>query len=196
MFAGLAAKALPGRHTVPATRITTPAFSDGCESEGAGARTGGERRVAGGPRSTTGGDTVAARRRQRRHVSISFRALGTSVVIATVDPMLEGDACAVATAELNAIDHACSRFRADSELSRVNHARGKRVAVGALLLEALNVALDAARKSGGLVDPTVGTTLRTLGYDSTFRVVAMRDGDSFHASFSDCSRMAVRRARS
>jgi thiamine biosynthesis lipoprotein len=117
-------------------------------------------------------------------VSISFRALGTSVVIATVDPMLEGDACAVATAELNAIDHACSRFRSDSELSRVNHARGRRVAVGPLLLEALNVALDAARKSGGLVDPTVGTTLRTLGYDSTFRVVAMRDGDSFHASFS------------
>ena len=31
--------------------------------------------------------------------------------------MLEGDARAVATAELNAIDHACSRFRSDSELS-------------------------------------------------------------------------------
>lgn len=117
-------------------------------------------------------------------MSVSFRALGTTVVIATVDPALEGDACAVVANELNAIDRACSRFRADSELARVNDAGGKRVAVGPLLLEALQVALAAARASDGLVDPTVGRALRTLGYDSTFRVVAMRDADSFRASFS------------
>jgi thiamine biosynthesis lipoprotein len=117
-------------------------------------------------------------------VSTSFRALGTTAVIATVDPALEGDACAAGVDELDAIDRACSRFRPDSELARVNDARGKRVKVGPLLLEALQVALVAARVSDGLVDPTVGKTLRTLGYDSTFRVVAMRDADSFRASFS------------
>jgi FAD:protein FMN transferase len=117
-------------------------------------------------------------------VSVSFRALGTTAVIATVDPAFEADACAVGVDELDAIDRACSRFRSDSELARVNQARGRRVAVGPLLLEALRVALEAARASDGLVDPTVGKTLRMLGYDTTFRVVARRDAESFHASFS------------
>ncbi len=117
-------------------------------------------------------------------MSVSFRALGTTAVIATVDPAHEGEACAAAVSELDAFDRACSRFRTDSELARVNAARGKRVAVGPLLLEALSVAVDAARTSGGLVDPTVGRSLRTSGYDSTFTVVAARDGRTFRASFS------------
>jgi FAD:protein FMN transferase len=116
-------------------------------------------------------------------VTLSFRALGTTAVIATDDPASEADACAAVEGELNAIDRACSRFRADSELARVNRAAGERVAVGPLLLEALRVALDAARSSGGLVDPTVGRALRGAGYDSTFHVVAARDGNAFRAEF-------------
>jgi thiamine biosynthesis lipoprotein len=116
-------------------------------------------------------------------VSLSFRALGTTAVIATADRACEDAARAVVERELDAIDRACSRFRTDSELARVNHAGGKRVAIGPLLLEALRTALDAARNSGGLVDPTVGRTLRTSGYDATFRVVAARDGNAFRAEF-------------
>jgi FAD:protein FMN transferase len=160
----------------------------GCrEGDGPCTRAGAERcitRRSRRSRSTTCADAVAARGRQRGNVSISFRALGTTAVIATVDPALEGEACAAGAGELDAIDRACSRFRPDSELTRVNDARGRRVSVGPLLLEALQVALGAARASDGLVDPTVGKTLRTLGYDSTFHVVAMRDADSFRASFS------------
>jgi thiamine biosynthesis lipoprotein len=117
-------------------------------------------------------------------MSRSFRALGTTAVVATADRAWEDGACAVVELELDAIDRACSRFRPDSELSRVNRAGGRRVAVGPLLLEALCVALDAARTSGGLVDPTVGRALRTSGYDSTFHVVAARDGNTFRAAFS------------
>jgi len=116
-------------------------------------------------------------------VTLSFQALGTTAVIATDDPVSEGDACALVERELDAIDRACSRFRPDSELACVNRAGGERVAVGALLLEALRVALDAARSSGGLVDPTVGRALRGAGYDATFRVVAARDGSAFRAEF-------------
>ena len=116
-------------------------------------------------------------------MSISFRALGTTGVVDTVDPARLGEACAAVERELDAIDRACSRFRLDSELSRVNGAGGQRLAIGSLLLEALRVALDAARASGGLVDPTVGRTLRSSGYDATFRVVAARDGDAFRATF-------------
>ena len=116
-------------------------------------------------------------------MSLSFRALGTTAVIATADREREGVACAAVERELDAIDRACSRFRPDSELGRVNHARGERVAVGPVLLEALRVAVAAARSSGGLVDPTVGRSLRTAGYDATFRVVAARDGSTFRAEF-------------
>jgi thiamine biosynthesis lipoprotein len=116
-------------------------------------------------------------------VSLSFRALGTTAVVATVDPAQDGAACAAVQRELDAVDHACSRFRDDSELARINHAQGKSVAVGPVLLEAIRIALDAARRSGGLVDPTVGRTLRMAGYDSTFRVVAARDSSTFRAEF-------------
>jgi thiamine biosynthesis lipoprotein len=117
-------------------------------------------------------------------VTRTFRALGTTVAVVTADRGSEDAACAAVERELDAIDRACSRFRSDSELSQVNRARGERVAVGPTLLEALRAALDAARASGGLVDPTVGRTLRTSGYDATFRVVAARNGGSFRAEFS------------
>ncbi len=85
--------------------------------------------------------------------------------------------------ELAAIDSACSRFREDSELSRANARAGRDVRIGPLLLEALRVALRAARVTDGLVDPTVGRTLRLAGYDRTFRLVAARDGSGFDARF-------------
>src|SRR6266545_7229721 len=53
----------------------------------------------------------------------------------------------------------------------VNHAGGREVAVGEVLLEALEVALRAARLSDGDVDPTVGQALRVLGYDRDFAAV-------------------------
>lgn len=118
-------------------------------------------------------------------MTISFRALGTTAVVATAEDALAGDACAAVERELEAIDRACSRFRPDSELARVNAARGNAVAIGPLLLEALRVALDAARESDGLVDPTVGGALRAAGYDSTFRIVAARNGDTFKARFAE-----------
>jgi thiamine biosynthesis lipoprotein len=118
-------------------------------------------------------------------MTISFRALGTTAVVATADDALVGDACAAVERELEAIDRACSRFRSDSELAQVNAACGDAVAIGPLLLEALRVALDAARESDGLVDPTVGGALRAAGYDSTFRIVAARNGDTFEARFAE-----------
>jgi thiamine biosynthesis lipoprotein len=51
-------------------------------------------------------------------MTVLFRALGTSAVVATADDALAGDACAAVERELDAIDRACSRFRPDSELAR------------------------------------------------------------------------------
>jgi thiamine biosynthesis lipoprotein len=100
--------------------------------------------------------------------SATFPALGTSAALLVTAPAALPAARCVLENELAAIDAACSRFRADSELSRVNRAAGRAVAVGPLFLEALEVALAVAFQTGGAVVPTVGAALRALGYDRDF----------------------------
>jgi len=95
-------------------------------------------------------------------------AFGTFATLLTSDPAALEQAHAMLTAELGEVDAACSRFRRDAELWRVNHARGRAVPVSPLLAEALTVALDAARLTDGDVDPTCGTSLVRLGYDRDF----------------------------
>jgi thiamine biosynthesis lipoprotein len=108
--------------------------------------------------------------------AVSFPALGTTAVVCVVEPGGLEPARAAVAQELEAIDRACSRFRPDSELSRLNAAPGRRALVGALLLEALQVAVRAAAVTDGLVDPTIGRTLRQSGYDRTFTLVRARRG--------------------
>jgi FAD:protein FMN transferase len=95
-------------------------------------------------------------------------AFGTFATLLTADPAAIEPARAILTAELRAIDAACSRFRRDSELSRVNRARGRPVKISPLLAEAIGVALAAARATHGDVDPTCGNALVRLGYDRDF----------------------------
>lgn len=78
----------------------------------------------------------------------------------------------VIDADLAAVDLAASRFRDDSEISRLNAAGGATTPVSPLFAELIGVALDAARDTAGAVDPTLGAALRQLGYDRTFRQVA------------------------
>jgi FAD:protein FMN transferase len=61
-----------------------------------------------------------------------------------------------------------SRFRADSELSRVNASAGAPTLVSALFARAVRTALDAAAETDGLVDPTLGRALEEAGYDDHF----------------------------
>jgi thiamine biosynthesis lipoprotein ApbE len=103
---------------------------------------------------------------------VRFRALGTTVVVAVTDAAGRDEAGALLAAELEAIDHSCSRFRDDSELALLNAAAGEWRAVSPLFLRALEVALTAARSTDGVVDPTIGRALRVLGYDRDFAHVA------------------------
>ncbi len=116
-------------------------------------------------------------------VSESFPALGTTALVAVAEPWALTSARRILEDELAAVDRACSRFRHDSELARVNAAGGAAVEVGPRLFEAVQVALDVAALTGGLVDPTVGATLRLAGYDSTFAELRLRDGRLVHATF-------------
>ena len=65
-----------------------------------------------------------------------------------------------------------SRFRPDSELTRVNAHAGTPVRVSPGFAEMLRVALEAERETGGLVDPALGAELEAAGYDSDFASLA------------------------
>ena len=69
---------------------------------------------------------------------------------------------------LDDVDLAYSRFRPDSELTAVNAPAGRTVTVGPLLARAIEGSLEAARRTGGAVDPTVGRAMRLIGYDEDF----------------------------
>lgn len=107
--------------------------------------------------------------------SASFSALGTTAVLVVAEAAALPRARGMLERELDQIDLACSRFRPDSELSIANAAAGREVAVSRLFAEALQVGLDAARDTDGIVDPTLGAQLRAAGYDRTFALVRVRE---------------------
>ncbi|MFI8071665.1 FAD:protein FMN transferase [Streptomyces sp. NPDC086033] len=106
---------------------------------------------------------------------VVFPALGTTAALLITDPAALPAAEAVLRAELAAVDRACSRFRPDSELTRVNVSAGVTTTVSAYFAEALQTALRAARLTGGAVDPTVGSAVIALGYDRTFASLSPED---------------------
>lgn len=61
-----------------------------------------------------------------------------------------------------------SRFRDDSELTQLNQHPGCAVQVSPTLWEVVNAAIEAARRSAGLVTPTVLSALELAGYDRSF----------------------------
>ncbi len=107
----------------------------------------------------------------REPASASWRALGTSVVLKLTDPGPLAHARRIVEQHLREIDRACSRFRADSELERVNAGAGNPVPVGAVLLEAVEVGLRAARLTEGDVDPALGEALVIAGYDRDYQLL-------------------------
>jgi len=102
----------------------------------------------------------------------TFDVFGTTAVLLVTALPAISQARAIADGELAAIDLACSRFRPDSELSRLNAAAGRGAQqVSPLFAELLAAALRAARLTGGDVDPTCGRALAGLGYDKDFAEV-------------------------
>ena len=65
-------------------------------------------------------------------------------------------------------ESALSRFRPESELSRLNARTGGPIAVSPLLYEVVASALAGARATRGAFDPTLLPDLVRLGYDRTF----------------------------
>lgn len=99
---------------------------------------------------------------------VDDRALGGRIRVIVTLPSRLAAAKAAVDESIRAIDLAASRFRDDSELTRLNASPDKEVRVSPLLATALAVALRGARLTGGAVDPTVGTAVKLAGYDRDF----------------------------
>ena len=100
--------------------------------------------------------------------SCTRAALGTYVFIGTRSSEDLERAERMATQILVDVDETCSRFRGDSDLTRVNNHPGQWVEVDPILVAAVHAAYQAARETEGLVNPLLGRPLVQLGYDRDF----------------------------
>jgi len=101
----------------------------------------------------------------------AFRAMGTQILV-----LVDGseDAARLAGAvdrvrdTFERLERRCSRFRADSELTRVNRRAGRPTRVSPELAELVSHALAAARRTEGRFDPAVLDAVVGAGYDRDF----------------------------
>jgi len=105
-------------------------------------------------------------------------AIGTSVRLVVTDTSQLGAARAMLAADLAVLDAACSRFRGDSELIRLEASAGKPTAISPVLSGAVSAALRGAKLTDGDVDPTLGHAMESIGYDRDFALVGAPQGTS------------------
>jgi len=105
-----------------------------------------------------------------------WKAIGTTIRVVVTDASEIDSARAMLTDDLAALDLACSRFRPDSELVRLEARAGRPTTVSALLAGTVRAALRGAQLTDGLVDPTVGRAMENIGYDRDFASVPAQDG--------------------
>lgn len=82
-------------------------------------------------------------------------------------------------------EQSLSRFRDDSELSRVNHNPGVWQHVSDVFWQAFQLSLDMYNFSGGLVTPTILPVLENAGYELTFVPGGFISGKSVQPSLLD-----------
>ncbi|MDF1704864.1 MAG: FAD:protein FMN transferase [Aeromicrobium sp.] len=97
-----------------------------------------------------------------------------TVRLVVTDPAALGPARRYLTGLMSEVEQSSSRFLATSDLSRVNARSGTFVPVGGRTLALVDVALDAAAETEGLVDPTIGHQVMAAGYDRDIELVRGR----------------------
>lgn len=104
---------------------------------------------------------------------LSFCAMGTHMLACLdVDSDQAPEILAQAPAWFEAWEQALSRFRLDSELSRLNRSNGRPTPVSETFWQVFQAALDAEAWTDGLVTPTIADSLFEVGYDRDFDLLA------------------------
>jgi FAD:protein FMN transferase len=115
-------------------------------------------------------------KQQQRHHEVVMSALAAPVAeyaetfacFGSECTVIVSDAAAVAAARRRLLEwhQQFSRFIPDSELSRLNHDPRAVVQVSPMLRRVVEVGIRVARRSDGLVDPTLLNEIERAGYDS------------------------------
>ncbi len=108
-----------------------------------------------------------------RAVKNKFQAMGTDVSVEIVlDEPAEAGKAGRAIKETKKIfeenEKIFSRFRKDSELSKINKSLGKEIEMSGKMFEVLALCLKFNEISGGYFDPRIIENLEHIGYDKNF----------------------------
>ena len=118
----------------------------------------------------------------RVEVSRSFRAMNTDVtgvVVAAEDRAQEAEMALGQVQSLFAeVEATLSRFRPESDLSKLNRSAGASYQASPMLFNAVDKALKAARDSDGVFDPTILSALVGAGYDRSFELLTNREAET------------------
>ncbi|HET6866871.1 MAG TPA: FAD:protein FMN transferase, partial [Solirubrobacteraceae bacterium] len=100
----------------------------------------------------------------------TFACFGSSCTLIVGGGSEAQDAAALANARrrLEAWHEQFSRFRSDSELTRLNRNPAETVLVSPLMRRVVEAGVQAARATDGLVDPTLLTQIEQAGYRSHY----------------------------
>ncbi|MCY0877401.1 MAG: FAD:protein FMN transferase [Firmicutes bacterium] len=101
----------------------------------------------------------------------TFAAMGTTVDVLAPRLCLD-EAIDRARQLFSQWESVLSRFRLDSELSRVNRSAGREVSVSELFWCVLEAAFQAAQATDGWFDFAMGRHLQALGYDVSWEAMA------------------------
>lgn len=107
-----------------------------------------------------------------------WNAIGTTIRLVVTDATQLGAARTMLANDLAVLDSACSRFRPDSELIRIEANAGQPTSISPVLAGAVRAALRGARLTGGDVDPTLGRAMEAIGYDRDFALVQAQEDTS------------------
>jgi thiamine biosynthesis lipoprotein len=105
--------------------------------------------------------------------SLEFRAMGSRILAILDDPSPHAKRRLADVPRWFEGWEAClSRFREESELSRLNRSDGVDVPVSGVLWDVLEASMNAADASRGIVVPTVLEAVRAAGYDRSWETIA------------------------
>jgi len=99
-----------------------------------------------------------------------------------------------AVGELEDLEARWSRFRPDSEISRLNERPGIPVVVSPATFELVERAVEGRRLTGGRFDPTLLPELRAAGYDRSFELVGPGPGATGSAEVAASPCVGLRRS--
>ncbi|WP_425861107.1 FAD:protein FMN transferase [Arthrobacter sp. TWP1-1] len=98
----------------------------------------------------------------------TWKVWGLEATVAVTNQAAAAAAEVIVRSVIDDVDLACSRFRADSELTLLASKLADGAQLSPTLAHLVSGALDAARWTDGDVDPTLGNDMNALGYDRDF----------------------------